>query len=462
MAKNAPTPVSSSGSTAASLKEVKAMQRDRRRQIKADAKVDRARKRSAGGPGIITQLKQVYAVTRQHEPRLPLWMGLAFGAALLVGLVIGLLLENWITWLLIALPFGVLAAVIVMNRLGEKAMYSRLEGQTGAAGATLSSLRRGWIVSEQPVAMNPKTQDLVFRAIGRPGVVLVTEGPVQRVGKLLSKEERAMERFLPGVPVHVVQTGRGEGQTPLHEVPKTLKSLPKKLTAQEVAAVDRRLNALGAQRLPIPKGVDPMRARPDRRGLRGRRRVRARVHPRAASHMRSSTVPAARSCIPRPSGPTTTAGRTRHSRAVRTSTRCTGAVRPPTATTWIRHRALPTVVASRLRPTTCIAAKTRRVAMGSPENSTPEIPSAIAQSITRAAARRAAVAIDAGPCSGSPSRSPGHRPPMLPAPGPSIHPPRSWREISGSSPPLGRPAAEGPASRGRSWGSDARCATRPG
>ena len=79
-----------------------------------------------------------------------------------------------------------------------------------------------------------------------------------------------MERFLPGVPVHVVQTGRGEGQTPLHEVPKTLKSLPKKLTAQEVAAVDRRLNALGAQRLPIPKGVDPMRARPDRRGLRGR------------------------------------------------------------------------------------------------------------------------------------------------------------------------------------------------
>ena len=270
MAKNAPTPVSSSGSTAASLKEVKAMQRDRRRQIKADAKADRARKRSAGGPGIITQLKQVYAVTRQHEPRLPLWMGLAFGAALLVGLVIGLLLENWITWLLIALPFGVLAAVIVMNRLGEKAMYSRLEGQTGAAGATLSSLRRGWIVSEQPVAMNPKTQDLVFRAIGRPGVVLVTEGPVQRVGKLLSKEERAMERFLPGVPVHVVQTGRGEGQTPLHEVPKTLKSLPKKLTAQEVAAVDRRLNALGAQRLPIPKGVDPMRARPNRKAMRGR------------------------------------------------------------------------------------------------------------------------------------------------------------------------------------------------
>ncbi len=30
------------------------------------------------------------------------------------------------------------------------------------------------------------------------------------------------------------------------------------------------LNALGAVRLPVPKGVDPMRARPDRKGMRGR------------------------------------------------------------------------------------------------------------------------------------------------------------------------------------------------
>ena len=198
MPKNTSTTPTTSGSTAASLKEVKAMQRDRRRQLKADAKADRARKRSAGGPGIITQLKQVFAVTREHNPRLVLWMALAFAAALLVGLVIGLLLDNWITWLLIAIPFGVLAAVIVMNRLGERAMYSRLEGQTGAAGATLSSLRRGWIVSEQPVAMNPKTQDLVFRAIGRPGVVLVTEGPVQRVGKLLTKDSARWSASCPG------------------------------------------------------------------------------------------------------------------------------------------------------------------------------------------------------------------------------------------------------------------------
>jgi hypothetical protein len=42
------------------------------------------------------------------------------------------------------------------------------------------------------------------------------------------------------------------------------------LTKQEAAAVNKRLKALGAARPPVPKGIDPLRARPDRKGLRGR------------------------------------------------------------------------------------------------------------------------------------------------------------------------------------------------
>ncbi|MGO2739556.1 MAG: DUF4191 domain-containing protein, partial [Cellulosimicrobium funkei] len=34
--------------------------------------------------------------------------------------------------------------------------------------------------------------------------------------------------------------------------------------------VSKRLRALGVSRLPIPKGIDPTRARPDRKGLKGR------------------------------------------------------------------------------------------------------------------------------------------------------------------------------------------------
>jgi hypothetical protein len=42
------------------------------------------------------------------------------------------------------------------------------------------------------------------------------------------------------------------------------------LTKTETAEVTKRLKALGGMRMPVPKGIDPMRARPDRKGLKGR------------------------------------------------------------------------------------------------------------------------------------------------------------------------------------------------
>jgi hypothetical protein len=41
------------------------------------------------------------------------------------------------------------------------------------------------------------------------------------------------------------------------------------LTKVEVNAVSKRINSLG-NRLPIPKGIDPYKARPDRKAARGR------------------------------------------------------------------------------------------------------------------------------------------------------------------------------------------------
>jgi hypothetical protein len=37
-----------------------------------------------------------------------------------------------------------------------------------------------------------------------------------------------------------------------------------------VATVHKRLKALGGVRMPLPHGIDPSRARPDRRAMRGR------------------------------------------------------------------------------------------------------------------------------------------------------------------------------------------------
>lgn len=132
----------------------------------------------------------------------------------------------------------------------------------------MSVLRRGWILKEEPVAVNPRSKDLVFMGIGRAGVVLVTEGPTARVRSLVDAERRRMGRVLPNVPIHVIHSGNDEGQTKLAEVGKAMKKLPKSITKLEISAVDKRLSTLGSAKLPIPKGIDPNRARPNRKQMR--------------------------------------------------------------------------------------------------------------------------------------------------------------------------------------------------
>ena len=171
---------------------------------------------------------------------------------------------------MLALPFAVLAAMFLMARRAEAAAYKQIEGQPGAAGAALRVLRRGWTVEENPVAIDPRTHDSVFRAIGRPGVVLVGDGPPHRIGKLLGTEEKKLKRVLSGVPIHLVQAGDGEGQVPLPKVGRHVMKLKPTLTKDEVTVVLKRVKSIGGVKPPIPKGIDPMRARPDRKMMRGR------------------------------------------------------------------------------------------------------------------------------------------------------------------------------------------------
>ncbi len=215
------------------------------------------------------QVAEVFQMTRRNDPSAVWFMLLAFVGIIAVGLLIGLLIDNVITLMIIAIPLAFLAAIFILSRRAERAAFSQIEGKPGAAGAALSVLRRGWILQEQPVAVNPRTQDAVFRVIGRPGVVLVTEGPSSRVKQLIDGEKRKMARIIPNVPVHVIETGRDDRQVPLAKLPKNVQKLKKTLTKQEVHAVDKRLTALGTK-LPIPKGVDPFKARPDRKAMRGR------------------------------------------------------------------------------------------------------------------------------------------------------------------------------------------------
>ena len=214
-------------------------------------------------PSRLKQIGEVFTMTRRHDPMVPWLMLLVFLGVVAVSFLVGFWLDNWITGLIIGIPLGLLAATFILSRRAERAAFAQIENQPGASGAALGTLRRGWITEDQPVAVNPRTQDAVFRAVGRPGVVLVSEGPTHRVKPLLDAERKRLARILPNVPVHTIQTGRGEGQVPLSQVAKQMGKMKNELTKLEVSTVSKRIASMGS-RLPIPKGIDPYKARPNR------------------------------------------------------------------------------------------------------------------------------------------------------------------------------------------------------
>ncbi|MGV1008958.1 MAG: DUF4191 domain-containing protein [Dermatophilaceae bacterium] len=224
------------------------------------------------------QLVDVYRQSQQVDPKIGWWMLLAFAGVLAVAVGVGALLGAPVYAAILGVPMGLLAAVIVMSRRAERAAYRQIEGQPGATGAALTALRGGWFTDPQPVAVEAARggdmaeSGLVFRAVGRPGVVLVGEGPTGRAKKALAAERKKVERVLPGVPVTVYRVGTGEGDdlVAIRKLAKRVQRMKPVLTKDEVAAVNNRLRALGGVRPPLPQGLDPTKARVDRRAMRGR------------------------------------------------------------------------------------------------------------------------------------------------------------------------------------------------
>lgn len=216
------------------------------------------------------QIWDVFQMVRRAQPSIPfVLLGILLGVVA-IGFIIGLLADQVLYFTLMAVPFGVLAAMFILARRAESVAYERVEGEPGAVSAALGTIKRGWNIEDEPVAIHPRYQDMVFRAVGRPGVVLVSEGPPHRVPKMLEKERKRVARVIPNVTVVELQCGRGEGQIPLPKIASKVRRQKPRLTKNEVSEVSKRLRALKSNAMPIPKGVDPRNARPDRKGMRGR------------------------------------------------------------------------------------------------------------------------------------------------------------------------------------------------
>jgi hypothetical protein len=221
-------------------------------------------------PGRLKQMYDVFNMTRRYDKLAIWWFLLAFLGPVLAGLILAVLLSpdqvlGFVLYIIAGVLGGVLVFLIVLGRRAEKAAYSQIAGQPGAVGAVLkSSLRRGWTASEMPVSVSPKTQDAVYRAVGRGGVALIGEGPRSRTQRMLEDERKVVTRILPNVPVSFLYVGPDADSVPLYKLASKLRTLKPVLRKPEILAVANRLNSLGKNGLPIPKGVDPYKVRAPR------------------------------------------------------------------------------------------------------------------------------------------------------------------------------------------------------
>jgi hypothetical protein len=221
-------------------------------------------------PGKIRQLFQVYKLTAKADKNFVLAGILAFVGPLALGALIIVLFfrDSVLTillWSVTTVLTSLLLALTVLSRRAERAAFMRIAGQPGAVAAVIgSTLKRGYSTSEMPVAVDPKSKDAVYRAVGKAGVVLIAEGNSTRVRQLIEDEKRKVARAIPGVTIPVIWVNQDPGSTQLHSLTKTIYKLKKTLTRAEISLVNKRLGGLGMN-IPIPKGIDPNRIRPGRR-----------------------------------------------------------------------------------------------------------------------------------------------------------------------------------------------------
>jgi hypothetical protein len=212
----------------------------------------------AATPGRLKQIRMVAGVVREQNPKA---LPIVFGSAILI--IAAFVVAGVFTGTApLITPLGVLialtTAMILFGRFAQSAQYSAIEGQPGAAAAILQSMRGNWTVT--PAVSANRNMDVVHRAVGRPGIVLVGEGSPTRLPSLLAAEKKRMARVAQDVPIYDVQVGDEAGQVSIRRLQRHIMKLPRNLKGPAVADLNFRLKAL-PQQLQMPKGPVPRTGR---------------------------------------------------------------------------------------------------------------------------------------------------------------------------------------------------------
>ncbi len=224
----------------------------------ADPAINRDAAADLAGAGRLKQIRMVAGLVHRSNPRaIPITVGAGLGTMVIL-IVVGLLTGLAAFLIPLGILLGVLVTVILFGRFAQSAQYSAIEGQPGAAAAVLENMRGNWTVT--PAIAANRNMDVVHRAVGKPGVVLVGEGSPTRLASLLAAEKKRVARVAYEVPIHEFQVGNEAGQIPIGKLQRKVMRLPRQLKPDAISDLNHRLKALQPS-LQAPKGPIPRNMR---------------------------------------------------------------------------------------------------------------------------------------------------------------------------------------------------------
>ena len=223
-------------------------------------------------PGMFSQFGDQIRFLKGVDPKaVPLAITIGVGSFALIT-TIGVFISGGAflgiaIWVVLAIVTGYLSALLTLTRRANSAIFTKYANEPGRISLTVGTLtRRVYKGTNQPVAVNARTKDLVFRIVGPAGVVLLGEGAKTSTQQLLEDERRKVQRVASGVTVHTFYSSEDGQGVPLAVLHKKVSKLKRTLTKNEIRAVQNRLAAMDSRGgLPIPKGVDPNKIRASKR-----------------------------------------------------------------------------------------------------------------------------------------------------------------------------------------------------
>ena len=239
-----------------------------RKSEAAEPAITRDSAEDLASAGRLKQIRMVAGLINKSNPKaMPIIIGSGLGV-LVVLVVVGLLTGLAAFLIPLGVLLGLLVAMILFGRYSQAAQFSAIEGQPGAAAAVLQNMRGNWTVT--PGIAGNRNMDIVHRAVGRPGVILIGEGSPNRLASLLAAEKKRVARVAYEVPIYEFVIGDGEGQVPISKLQRKIMRLPRQLKPAAVSDVNHRLKALQptlqAPKGPIPRNVrQPKMPRPKAR-----------------------------------------------------------------------------------------------------------------------------------------------------------------------------------------------------